>query len=449
MNPNMSHPQSSDAMRRQRSSSRLNPADVLVFLIPCLRVVQVKLVGVLSGSDLLFLAVFIFLAIRGQIRIRSSVGKKCMFLCSLWLASQCITDAVRHSAFADYARGWSNIGLTLVNVAVMYTLLYDRPRRLVLYGWGLVVGSLLTLLFNPDLYMKEDPWKFGIAFPLSLAVMLLASRKEWLPRLSIVLTASVGVINIVMGARSMGGLCLGAALYLLITRAMARKGAGDSRAKARSVVTVAALLVLGAAGILWGYQYAATRGLLGEEARTKYEHQSSGQYGLLLGGRVEALSSLPAIYDSPILGHGSWARDPSYLLAEREALAVMGYIAPSSIINNEFEEGLIPSHSFLFGAWVNAGILGGVFWGWVWLLALKTLTRVYPIKFVLLPVMSFAGFALLWDILFSPYGAEMRIISPYFIVMMMTCLSVASHHALPAANRTVRKPIVVAPMVRS
>ena len=42
---------------------------VLVFLIPCLQFVQVKAIGVLSGSDLLILAVFFYFANRGKIRI--------------------------------------------------------------------------------------------------------------------------------------------------------------------------------------------------------------------------------------------------------------------------------------------------------------------------------------------------------------------------------------------
>ena len=98
--------------------------DILVFLIPCLQFVQLQIVGVLNGSDLLLLGIFIIFALREQIRISTPDGKRLLVLGSLWLASQCVTDIVRHTAFADYARGWSNIGMTLVNFAVIWTLLY-------------------------------------------------------------------------------------------------------------------------------------------------------------------------------------------------------------------------------------------------------------------------------------------------------------------------------------
>jgi hypothetical protein len=96
----------------------------------------------------------------------------------LWLVSQIVTDIVRKSAFADYARGWSMIGLTLINFAVLYTLLYERPRRLVIYGWGLVAGGVLLFFLSPNDASAGLPWKFGFAFPVSLAVFLVTSSEK-------------------------------------------------------------------------------------------------------------------------------------------------------------------------------------------------------------------------------------------------------------------------------
>jgi hypothetical protein len=42
-----------------------------------------------------------------------------------------------------------------------------------------------------------------------------------------------------------------------------------------------------------------------------------------------------------------------------------------------------------------------------------------------LPLAAYAAFQLLWDIPFSPYGAQMRIISPFYILILMNYLSVA------------------------
>jgi O-antigen ligase len=181
--------------------------------------------------------------------------------------------------------------------------------------------------------------------------------------------------------------------------------------------------------------------MLGEDARSKFEMQSSGQFGIILGGRMDVLGAFFAIYDSPVLGHGSWAKDPKYLIAQQQALALMDYKVEGIVSPEELEEGLIPSHSHILGAWVDAGILGALFWGWVLFMTVKSLARVHPSTVALLPLASFAAFQLLWDLLFSGYGAEMRIITPYFIVVVMSCLSVTTPALRQALTAKLKSPV--------
>jgi hypothetical protein len=134
-----------------------------------------------------------------------------------------------------------------------------------------------------------------------LCAFLIASRKEcrgWWP---VILSCAIGAINFVLGARSVGGTCAAVALYLAVTRVMRRRLKNGVKLKPQTQFAIAASIVLGLAGVIWSYEFAAANGVLGESAREKYELQASGKYGLLLGGRVEMLGSVPAIYDSPIL----------------------------------------------------------------------------------------------------------------------------------------------------
>ncbi len=267
------------------------------------------MIGVLDGSDLLILIAFVVLVFRGKLKIGTPVGKWTLILCSLWLATQIVTDLVRHSALADYARGWSNIGLTFANLAVLWTLAYGRPKRLVLFGWGLVVGGALLFLISPSELMSNGApggaWKFGIAYPLSLGVFLFAGRKECRGHWPITLAVIMGILNMALGSRNEGGECLAAALYLAFMGFMRRQDAGAGKLRAGTIVALAACILLSVAGVIWSYGRAASAGILGERARENYLQESSGKYGVLLGGRTEMLSTIPAIYDSPILGHGS------------------------------------------------------------------------------------------------------------------------------------------------
>ncbi len=423
---------------RKRTSGG-DPVDTLVFLIPCLQFVQLKVVGVLNGSDLLLLVTFIVLASRGRIRFATPAGKTFVILGFLWLASQCVTDIVRHTVFADYARGWSNIGMTLVNFAVIWTLLYGRPRRLLLYGWGLVIGSLFAIAFNPGEFTVDSPWKFGFSYPLTMGVFLIASQREWRSRWPIAMIAMMGVINIASGSRNTGGVCMAAAMYLFIADFLRKKAKAGSKLKAGTVVAVAALIVVSLIGIMRAYQYAATAGILGEDARKKFELQSSGKYGVLLGGRTELLASLPAVYDSPILGHGSWAKDRIYYIGEVRALALLGYKGAIDISREELIDGLIPAHSYLLQAWVYGGIVGALFWAWVYAFIVRALLRVYPANVVLLPVAAFMAFSLFWDILFSPYGMTTRIVVPFYFVALASCMSMAPLKAKQVTTAALKK----------
>ena len=111
----------------RRPSKGLSSLDFAIFIIPCLQCIEVKVVGVLNGADVALLIAFLYLGFRGKLRIATPAARTLILVGLLWLASQIVTDIVRHTAFADYARGWSIIGLTVANFAVLYVLLYGRP----------------------------------------------------------------------------------------------------------------------------------------------------------------------------------------------------------------------------------------------------------------------------------------------------------------------------------
>jgi hypothetical protein len=372
------------------------------------------MIGVLTGSDLLFLLTFLYLA--GRMRIWPAIPRARTFivLCLLWLASQILTDLVRHTTFDPIARSWSNISITLAAFISLITLLCGRPRRIVIYGWGCALGGIIVYFVRPNDFAAAEPWKFGIGLPVTLGVILIASRKECRGVLAIQLCTIIGVVNVFMGFRSMGEFCLAAALYLVIMRSVRNKKSNALTLPTGMKLVIVVSLLLSAGGLAWAYQYAAGHGMLGEEAESKFNVQSAGKYGFLLGGRTEMLGSIPAIYDSPIIGHGSQAADPKYLLIMQESLAVLGYDQAAEGFEQTAEEGrnAIPVHSYFFGAWVWAGLLGAVFWGWVWTLPVRTLIRVYPGTLYILPLVAFAAFELLWDIPFSPYGTYSRITAP-------------------------------------
>lgn len=387
--------------------------DALVFAIPCLLSLELQLVGRLFAAELLLLALApILLLYKGRLLV-APMPRTLLMLGLLWLFSQVATDLVRNTPFGDYSRGWAKIAFTLINFAALYMLLHDNRRRLVLFAMGMVVGGYLHHVLTPAVEAQTDPWKFGLAAPVTLLLVLGAQRgfERNAPRMVSLFLFFAAGLNLVMGFRSLAGICFVTAIFLFIQSRQSRPGARLSRSR---LVLITIIGVIGVIGFFEFYGYAAREGMLGAQAQQKYKAQASNQYGVLLGGRTAVLVAMRAIADSPIIGHGSWAKNAKYrtmLYKLSGATSIQQFIKRDS--------GLIPSHSFIFGAWVEAGIIGAVFWAYVLWLTARNLVYLNQMQEVLTPLIAYISFVMLWDIVFSPFGFDRRVLVPFFIIVVM------------------------------
>jgi hypothetical protein len=161
-------------------------------------------------------------------------------------------------------------------------------------------------------------------------------------------------------------------------------------------------------GLLWGvYQFSLSHSFGEIDLRKKHEEQFETGLGVL-GGRSEFMYSLPAIADSPILGHGSWAKNPKYI--QQAQSAGFGDLRREEGSENEF---LIPTHSHVFGAWVEAGLLGALFWLRLWWLAAVSLLGAFKRGDPIWPLTALVASTLLWDLLFSPFGMHRRFVQAF------------------------------------
>jgi hypothetical protein len=405
--------QSQAALRARPIAVKGVLGDLFCFLVPALMFLSVHVGGVLFASDVCLMAAFPFVVYRHREWLRTKPVKTFLCLGALWLVAQVVTDIVRHTPYEDYSRGWSKIFLTLTHFATIALLIRNSRKRLVLYGAGLTLGGVLTFLIEPNEFAENDPWKFGLAIPITLIICLAAGMLARRNRIAAAaLLAAIGALNILLGFRSLGAICLAAAIYSYFR--LLPKFAELKIHKWQGLL-IAGVLIAGMWGIFSIYGYGAKSGLFGEIEREKYAIQSSGVAGLLLGGRSEILVSSVAIYDSPLIGHGSWAKDPFYQALLATTLSELGY---ESMGEEEDSEGLIPTHSYLFGAWVESGIVGALFWFWVLWCTAGTLLRATG-REPMLPFFAFVGMLLAWNVLFSPYGAEGRFTATYFVYAMM------------------------------
>jgi hypothetical protein len=385
--------------------------DLFCLFAPALQFLQVRFVGTLQATDVIMLAAFPIAIIRHPGRLRQKPVPVILTLGVIWLASQMLTDFVRRSAPEDYLRGWSKIALILVSFTVSWVVVCRSRQRFILYGVGVALGSLLTFYFQPNDQMLDSPWKFGLAGPitiLAIIAMALGSKHRYL---GIVLpTAILVIVHAYGNTRSLAMICLLTAIYSLFYLSAHKTG---SQLDGKRLVLVAGLVTLGIWGFTQLYSHYALEGVFGEYARQKLEAQT-GSGGLLLGGRGEVLASGQAILDSPLLGHGSWPRDSTYSAILAESRRELGY----KYFQTGRVDDLIPMHSHVFGAWVEGGVAGAVFWVFVLCFSLGVLAKVQGTE-PYLPLFAYAGLVLIWDLLFSPISPERRFVTPYFMAAMV------------------------------
>lgn len=387
--------------------------DLAIFAIPLSIFQEVQLAGRLFLPELILLCLIPVLLWFRQGWRPGRTMLTLLLVGVFWLIGQGATDLIRETPFADWSRGISKIVFLMLNFIGMVLLLGTSRRLWILFSLGLAAGLIIMIPSQGMVLTDLDGWKFGGGYGIGLLVVTLSVLPKrmgrlWAPLAALMLFAAV---SIYLGGRSLAGIALVSSGYLIFNHlSMHLAGSSPYRPAAMALA-----LIVSGAGIFQAYQYSALSGLLGPEMKSKYEKQiRRGEGNLIRGGRTESEVSLIAIADSPVIGHGSWAKSSKYAaMAEQRA-------AQTGTTGVRREDNLIPTHSHLMGAWVEAGILGCLFWATLAWLCLGTLLKRAPRLDKVLPIASFALTSLLWDIPFSPFGAQARM--TVALCMGLVCL---------------------------
>ena len=382
---------------------------IFLFFLPFTLLIEFDLVGRLFLADIIAIAAFPFIVMFRR-RSFDQRTRRALILLIAWLSAQILTDFIRGTPVYDLARGWSKLGITFIYFFIFSVLLVDQPSR----ARALLAGVGGTMLLGAIIaYAPGNPlmlWKMGGVTGLMLFLLALAAGASRYRLASIILIAGA-LLALYYNSRSSALLCFTSAFFLIGAIFFSGQRRKHGRLRKVSLRTFLLLMVGGCIAILAVfelYSFVVQSGWLGQDALNKFMVQRGdrGPIGLLVCGRAELIASLQAIADSPIWGHGSWARDMSYRFGINQQLAAYGCPWSENVI---LQDDIIPSHSILFGAWVEAGIMGALFWVFVAYLVIQFLGLVWRNHSVLAPLLVFVAVILIWDILFSPFGASRRL----------------------------------------
>lgn len=398
---------------------------LLCFAIPVLIAIEVPGVGTIYLAELCLIGLLpVLVVLRGKALLSGPLGLILM-MGLVYFCAQVVTDVIRETPFGDYSRGWSKILFLLLSFISCYLLTAGNRARIVCYAGGLVLGSTIYLLtHNP---LSAIGWKFGFAGStttlLLMSFMLVPVLRSPRSLIGPMILVALGAFSAFMDFRSWGGILMVSAAFLSVPAILHMFGLRPKPLSYGRMLVIGVLLLGTAFAALKVYGSAAQSGLLGEKSKDKYETQSAlGDLGILLGGRNESLVTVQAIMDSPLIGHGSWAKDRYYAELRQVMLYKLGF-------TNRFikpENDLIPTHSHLLGAWVEAGLGGALFWLVILGMIMATLRQLYASSDRMRPYLVFLMFLFIWDILFSPFGAQRRLTNGFLLVAMLYALRTSS-----------------------
>lgn len=394
----------------------------LPFLIGLISAQKLSLIGELYLGEIIAIAYlgYNFRSLRFSIREKTIV-----LFALLWACAQLVSDLFNSTELIDAAKG------ILAPIILAYTFISlvnyarDRFERLPSLILGITIGGLIHLLAFPTEYFLYNFWKWGFGSAVLGVFVIYFSFFAKNKSNALLLSASILflVVSLYFDGRSLAIFPLLSALMYIIyygksksilSKRLSGKWAGIKMA---FVVLPALFIINLGASALFSSQ--AVLSHFSSDAAAKYKTQATGAYGILLGGRSEILVSGQAFLDKPLLGHGSWAKDKTgyldkYLILRQK----LGYsLREDGGIENSGSAVLIPAHSYLLGAFVWAGVFGGLFW----LVALNIIIRVFIRNLNHLPFYFYHGiFMFTWNVFFSPFGASSRWDTAVFFAVLFS-----------------------------
>jgi hypothetical protein len=400
--------------------------DLLAFVVGLLSANYINVVGNLYLSEIFLLVLLPYLLYSRRSLLRVGYTRLIILLGGAWLLNQIITDLYRGIPITDSIKGWALIAFLLSDFLALYLLVFPNTRRIALGVLGLVISLVPHILLQPSSHILADPWKFGVGESIALLTAIVGfylykdrpRQSAWL----IVALILISVFSFYVRSRALGGFTLLTAFtvwfrFTYIGRSIA------SRINNFMVLMWSFIFSLGLSwGIIQAYGYMASLGYLGDDAYYIYNLQSSGDFGILLGGRREWLPAIHAILDSPFMGHGSYARNTEYGQYLYE-LTNMGYIVNNDQLDKYLAaRNFIPTHSHLLQGWVWAGLAGGFFWLFILALTFHVLVGAYRYPNSFFMITMFLGFSSVWAVLFSPFTNTGRLHWAFVLVIFLYTL---------------------------
>lgn len=423
------HSQGAISTRAARDSRPSAWAPLFLLLIVGAGAVPLASKGLISAlvGVVLLLVPAIYPAVSGVKFFRWLGG-----LTLLWAVAQVFSDLWHGTHMFS---GMAAIGPLSVLMAAFLYWLHTKGRisvETLTAAWALGWAGL-EFTANRAL-LADDPWKYGLAPPVTVFVLALLWRFRASALVSAAAMAGLVAVSLHYDSRLYAGLdfALLCGTFFFRRQPRVRKA---SRRK-RAVVLLAALVVAYLA-----YPKVAASGLLGQRAVADQQVSAQNGASFLVSQRPEMPEAAYLVFTHPVLGIGSNATLDSptskAAIAFTQQLGVPNDVNTVSYLQGaqEGDRGYA-THSAALDTAVHAGILALGFWAFLFVMMWRALTRrgrAGPQQMLLL---LFVCGMQAWDSLFSP------LVATHYMQLGLVLFLLAAHQQDRPQQDSVLTPVV-------
>ena len=433
---------------KHRGYMNRRSASWFLFLLGTFSMTQIKVVGSIGISELVILVIAPYVFIQDYRILRHDGFLPIVWLSILTCFGCVVASVVNHTYFYNFLRGFAAPCMVFAILVVGHRLVRQSMDG---YKW-FCLGMALTWIINIFVFQRgveAEGWAGG-ASGMEAVELIVSGPLFWISRLQHLLQVPISGWYL----RTPLPYSILAPIFMFffsaLTTSSGRSAAvgafgsvmlvilgGKKRAQmmrlSKNFWVLAISGFVAAQFLAFIYKQAATTGVMGEQARTKYERQvkdeSKGLLGILMGGRIEFFYGIYAASKKPIVGYGPWALDIYGYYGE--FLAKYGYAEDyeSYYKTKEFQRRSghtyvrhLGAHSHIIGQWLQCGIFGLIFWIYV----LCQIVRFFRRDLATVPqwygMLAVVTPGLLWNIFFSPFSD--RVSEVMFMVFILMARAV-------------------------
>lgn len=358
--------------------------------------IKFNLIGEISISEIFLIATSFFYIKKINFRKNKEIGRFTI-LYTLLIVIQIITEIAIDNNFNSAAKGIAINILSYLHIIFLYTYL-KKSRSLISFA---LLGLILRfIIFGKDIEsinIEDSAFiallKFTLVPILSYSLIFLASTTQKWKTEYIAIT--LGILLIILGARSGGGIIFMTGLLSYIKRASQQLHFANFKI----------VLIIASVSIYTSYCFYVNQVLEGKirSGNSEQLFRAENPYNpinLLMMGRSEVFVGYQAFTDKPWTGWGAWPKDPGMKYHKLQAKINNGKYNIYNILYDE-----IPSHSVLIGI----GMMNGIFalftmmliFIYIIYMAKKTLKTNDAYTYVTVAFLI----DFIWTMLFSPQSA--------------------------------------------